>query len=186
MRRKTDFIQKIQGGCRIFPVDRHPRSFDPLPDEFCFNHRTFTESLGIHLPRFFSLFTDRGPAAVKLSDVLPVGRYLLMLMALWGLLDAVNLIISGALKGAGDTRFVMYYSVLMNWCGWLAGECVIIFVFHGGLIAAWIWLAIYVMLTSIGFLWRFRGGRWKTIDLLEREIPLEPRGSGAEALPLAE
>ncbi|HBA84450.1 MAG TPA: MATE family efflux transporter [Verrucomicrobia bacterium] len=142
----------------------------------------------ILFPRaYFSLFTDRSASGVLLADILPMGRYLLLMMAVWGLMDAANLILSGALKGAGDTRFVMYYSVAMNWCFWITGEALIIFVFDGGLLAAWSWLTAYVMLTAFGFFWRFRGGRWKTIDLLERETPRQPSaGPGAEACILGE
>ncbi len=135
---------------------------------------------------YYSLFTDRGPGAVRLEDVLPLGRQLLVMMAVWGLLDAINLILSGALKGAGDTRFVMYYSVAMAWLIWMPGEFVIIFVWRGGLLAAWAWLTFYIMIAAAGFLWRFHKGRWKSIDLLEREMPLQPGGPGAEALGIVE
>ncbi len=130
---------------------------------------------------YFSLFAGRGAATVPLQEVLSTGRFLLLMMAAWGLLDAVNLIISGALKGAGDTRFVMYYSVAMAWCIWIPGEALILFAWHGGIVAAWSWLTVYVWLMAAGFLWRYRSGRWKTIELLERQTPLPPSGPGAEA-----
>lgn len=131
---------------------------------------------------YFSLFAGRGAQGVAIEEVLPVGRWLLAMMATWGLMDCVNLVLSGALKGAGDTRFVMYYSVALAWGVWLGGEILILLVFGGGVLAAWAWLTVYVFLMAAGFIWRYRSGRWKSIDLIEREVPIQPTRPGAEAL----
>lgn len=139
------------------------------------------------LPRmYFGLFTGRGPGTVALDEVLPVGRFLLLMMATWGMLDTVNLVLSGALKGAGDTRFVMYYSVAMGWGVWIVGEAIILLVLDLSIKWAWAWLAIYVFLMALGFLARYRSGRWKTIELLDRQTPLQPNRPGAEALVVAD
>lgn len=137
----------------------------------------------ILFPRvYFELFASRGPENLPMDQLLSVGRILLFMMATWGLLDTVNLIISGALKGAGDTRFVMYYSVVMAWGVWITGELVIFFVLRRGIVAAWCWLMVYVILMAAGFLWRYRSGRWKSIELLERQSTLQPPHGGAEAM----
>lgn len=131
---------------------------------------------------YFRLFTWRGGSHLPLADLLPLGRRLLLMMAIWGMLDAVNLILSGALKGAGDTRFVMTYSVAMAWGLWISGEVVIFFLLKGGILWAWGWMTFYVIALALGFLWRFRSGRWKTIQLIERSMPVQPTRPGAEAL----
>jgi hypothetical protein len=52
--------------------------------------------------------------------------------------------------------------------------------------AAWCWLVLYVCLLGLGFLWRFHKGRWKTIQLIDRQIPpLPPRGP-SDALGIVE
>jgi multidrug resistance protein, MATE family len=137
----------------------------------------------ILFPRaYFQLFASRGPDSIPMEQMLSIGRILLLMMAAWGLLDTVNLVISGALKGAGDTRFVMYYSVVMAWGVWISGELVILFVLRRGIVAAWLWLMIYVILMAAGFLWRYRSGRWKSIELLEKQPTLQPPHGGAEAM----
>lgn len=135
---------------------------------------------------YFSLFAGRGHDPLQMNELLPVGRWLLVMMAAWGMLDAVNLILSGALKGAGDTRFVMYYSIAMTWAIWIPGEVVILYVLRLGLLPAWGWMMVFVIATAAGFFLRFRSGRWKAIDLLGREIPIQPNRSGADALVVAE
>ena len=47
-------------------------------------------------------------------------------------------------------------------------------------------MAIYVFLMALGFLARYRSGRWKTIELLDRQTPLQPNRPGAEALVVAD
>jgi len=117
---------------------------------------------------YFLLFTGRGDGGLQLGDVLPIGHWLLLMMAAWGLGDAANVILAGALKGAGDTRFVLGWSLLVAWVIWLGGEALIVFAFRGGIIAAWLWMAVYVFILAAGFLVRYRSGRWQHIDLLGR------------------
>lgn len=135
---------------------------------------------------YFELFASCGPDSIPMDLLLPVGRVLLLMMAAWGMLDTVNLVISGALKGAGDTRFVMYYSVAMAWGLWIGGELVILFVLQRGIVSAWLWLMFYVIVMALGFLWRYRTGRWKDIELLEKQPTLQPPHSGAEAMIVVE
>jgi MATE family multidrug resistance protein len=120
---------------------------------------------------YFLLFTGQAGGAVQLDDVLPLGRWMLVMMAIWGLADAANIILASALRGAGDTRFVMLYSFAVMWIIWLGGEALLLLVLGGGIRAAWVWLVLYVFVLVIGFAWRFRSGRWKTINLLDRPPP---------------
>lgn len=131
---------------------------------------------------YFSFFTRWGQGGVAMEDLLPMGRTFLILMAVWNLFDSVNLILSGALKGAGDTRFVMIYSLSVAWGLWVGGQLLILWVFHGGVMALWIWLTIYVAILAVGYVIRFVQGRWKTIELIDRHIPPQPNLPGAEAL----
>jgi MATE family multidrug resistance protein len=137
----------------------------------------------ILFPRaYFDLFSSRASDSIPMEQMMPIGRILLLMMAAWGMLDTVNLVISGALKGAGDTRFVMYYSVAMSWCFWIGGELVILFVLRQGIVASWVWLMVYVIVMAAGFLWRYRTGCWKRIELLEKQPTLQPPHGGAEAM----
>ncbi len=130
---------------------------------------------------YFLLFSSGDEGGFTLDELVGLGRYLLIMMATWGLLDSINLVLSGALKGAGDTRFVMWYSTAGAWGLLVPGQWVVIYVLKGGILMAWGWLAMVIMILSVGFWWRFRQGRWKSIDLLERQEPLPPARTGTEA-----
>lgn len=136
------------------------------------------------LPEFyFSLFTGEREGMVSMADVMPTGRWLLIMMAVWGLLDAINLIVSGALRGAGDTRFVLTATSLAIWLVWIPGELVILLWLEAGLIAAWLWMTVFVFLLAGVFWVRFRRGRWKSIEMIRRDPPAPIAAVHAANLP---
>lgn len=114
--------------------------------------------------------------------VFPTARRLLRFAAGWGLLNATNLILAGALRGAGDTRFVMWYQTSVAWLIFGAGELLIVLVLGGGVTAAWSWALIYITLLAAGMALRFRSGRWQEIELIDRH---EPPAESTEGLPVA-
>jgi MATE family multidrug resistance protein len=139
------------------------------------------------LPEFYySFFTRDVPGAIAIEEVLPLGRVMLRLMALWGLLDAVNTITAGCLKGAGDTRFVMFFSLFSSWCVFVLGEVLIVLVLGGDILHAWVWLTVHLTVLTVGYTWRFRSGRWKKIDLLGRRAPPLPAHPAPEAVVVGE
>lgn len=124
-------------------------------------------------PHFYvNLFGQNNGVATS-PEVFDICRQLLIILVVWGIMDATNFIISGALKGAGDTHFVMYFHTALAWGFFALGELVLVLGFGAGPIAAWLWCMFYIMILGVGFCWRFKSGRWKTIDILERHIPVE-------------
>lgn len=123
---------------------------------------------------WFRLFAQRQGHGFSLDQMLQIGRWLLIMMAAWGVFDAANLVLSGSLKGAGDTRFVMWFSVLTGWVILVPAELVIILVFKAGIHTAWFVLLLYVILMASGYWWRFRLGHWKTISVIEPAAPRLP------------
>lgn len=120
---------------------------------------------------YFSLFTGDAEGMVSMDEVMEKGRLLLMLMAFWGMLDAINLVLSGALRGAGDTRFVLVATSLATWLIWIPGELALMLWLDAGLIPAWLWMTVFVFLLAGVFWLRFRHGHWKSIDMIQREAP---------------
>ncbi len=135
---------------------------------------------------YFQLFSERGAGGFELEELLQMGRRLLLLMAAWGLLDTVNLVLAGALKGAGDTRFVMWYSTLMAWGLFVPGEFWVIYIRRGGILDAWVFLAFVIATISSGFFLRFRSGRWKSIEVLDRQSPLPLANIGQDGRTLVD
>lgn len=149
------------------------------------------------LPELYLRLFIGGASALDGASLLRVGRPLLLMMAAWGMFDTISIILNGALRGAGDTRFCMVYSVVMGWLVWIPGEVALVFWLRGrrtslpewmgeGMALLWAWMTIYVMILCAGFLWRFRSGRWKEIQLIEPAPVVLPPRAGGDALTVAE
>jgi putative MATE family efflux protein len=79
-------------------------------------------------------------------------------------LMAVDWTITGALRGAGDSRFPLYGS-LAGFYGMRLFLTILIWYHHGDI--AWIWWSIiadYIVRSSLKT-WRFWGGKWETIEV---------------------
>lgn len=119
------------------------------------------------LPRMYLGMFARGDAVFGVEELMAKGRWLLAILAGWGMADATNIVLSGALKGAGDTRFVLWFSLLINWLLWIPGIFALTW-FYGdaALMPQWLWLWGNVIILALGFAWRFRGGKWKKIEMI--------------------
>ncbi len=105
--------------------------------------------------------------AGRLGDIVAVTSRLMVLAAIFQVFDATNIVLIGALRGAGDTRWpalvmVPLAIVFLTGGGWLALRV------WPGLESAGIWLAgtIYLVVLAAVMLGRFLSGAWRRIDLL--------------------
>jgi putative MATE family efflux protein len=92
-------------------------------------------------------------------------RFLFMVFALVQLPKAMNTVISGSLRGAGDIKWIMWVNIFtviliemgVNWVG--------AFVMHLGLMGIWLFQGFDEVSKSVINYLRFRGGKWKLIRL---------------------
>ncbi|MDD5728660.1 MAG: MATE family efflux transporter [Victivallales bacterium] len=114
------------------------------------------------------LFRPRNKSGIEFGEILKNGAVILALAAFYNFFDATKFIFMGALRGAGDTRILMVIAISFSWGIMVPGVLLTIFVFHGTLIAVWIFLSLYVVLEAMIMFWRFRSGRWQKINMIER------------------
>ncbi len=91
---------------------------------------------------------------------------LLRIVAAYNLMDAIFIIFVSAVKGAGDTRFVMTVSVLM---GILLGllSWLTIDVWQLSIYSCWMAVTAWVCSMGMIFLLRFLGGKWRSMRVIE-------------------
>ncbi|RJX21574.1 MAG: MATE family efflux transporter [Ammonifex sp.] len=97
---------------------------------------------------------------------------LLRFVAVYSLFDTMNLIFASAVKGAGDTHFVMRMMVVLSLAGLVAPSYVAIVLLHKGLYAGWYIASAYIVVLGLAFLFRFLGGKWKSMRVIEPSAPL--------------
>ncbi len=115
--------------------------------------------------RLVSVFGGSG-AGDGFHEVRTLSVTLLRLAALYVLADAARAIFAGALRGAGDTRFLMWSAIVLHWCLLAIPGAFLIRRHLLGVIGAWIWFILFLVLMAIVLIVRFRNDKWKRIDVL--------------------
>ena len=96
---------------------------------------------------------------------------LLRFVAVYSVFDMLNIIFASAIKGAGDTRFVMYAIVVISACVLVIPTYTAIMVLDYGLMAGWSVVSVYVITLGFVFYFRFLGGKWKTMRVIDEPVP---------------
>lgn len=95
---------------------------------------------------------------------------LLRFIAIYSLFDAANMIFSGGLKGAGDTRFVAAASIGLSWVLMVIPCFIALYIFNAGLNWLWLFVTLYVTALGLVLFWRFQRGIWKSMRVIEPEF----------------
>ncbi len=132
-----------------------------------------------------SLFLDAffmhnmAPAAEQ-ATVYATATVLLRFVAAYCLFDAMNMIFVSAIKGAGDTRFVLYVSIVMATLlaalSWLTIE-----VWQMGIYSCWTVVTGWVWTMGVVFCLRFLQGSWRSMRVIEQHhhgAAIEPSANG--------
>lgn len=102
-------------------------------------------------------------------DVVALGHVLLVLAAVFQGFDAINIVCFGALRGAGDTRWVLYAVLVGAYLGFLPLALLLAFVADWGAIGAWIGATVYIVALSGAVFRRFQGERWRHIRIFSEK-----------------
>jgi len=129
------------------------------------------------------LFKANYQNAAQYAEIMDLGVILLRFVAVFCFFDALNLIFSGAIKGAGDTRFIMWTIAALSIGVMIAPAYIAIELLGAGLYTAWTIVTLYVCALGIAFMLRYRHGKWKKMRVIEDQpIVAQARGRGAEVL----
>lgn len=99
-----------------------------------------------------------------------VTRVLLKFVAVYSILDMFNVIFAAALKGAGDTTYPLALTVILGTFAMLIPAYILCVVAGYGVYAAWIAASAYVVLVGLLMVRRFRGGKWRSMRVIEPAV----------------
>ncbi len=109
--------------------------------------------------RLMGIFSDEPP-------VIEAGVTILRLIAIYQVFDAIGIVFAGALLGGGDTRFTMLVRLALAWGFFMPLTYAMIFVWDLGVWGGWMAALVYLLLLAIAYTWRFRSGKWKTLEVV--------------------
>jgi MATE family multidrug resistance protein len=121
----------------------------------------------VHLVEMFrperagSVFSQSAPVAVRMIRIASV----------YVLVEAVVMVCSGTLRGAGDTFWTMCLSVTLHW----ALFAILVVMLHVLVLpaeAAWAAVVVAFLLFSALFYRRYRSGKWRTIRMVQSPTEL--------------
>lgn len=95
-------------------------------------------------------------------------RVLLRFVAAYSVFDTMNVIFASALKGAGDTRFVLRMILVASGLLFIVPTYVAVVHLGMGLCAAWTIASVYISVLGLSFLFRFLGGAWRRMRVIEK------------------
>ena len=115
------------------------------------------------------IFLPTGLSPTDLNSILDMGIILLRFVAAYLFFDSINVIYMGVLKGAGDSRFIMwnmglaavFFLFIPVWVG--------VMYFGLGLYFSWICITFYIFMLSLMIFTRYYKGKWKTIQIIKQD-----------------
>lgn len=119
------------------------------------------------IPRIFLAPFLTNENAAEVEPVIEISVVLLRFVAVFSVFDGIYIVFSAAVKGAGDTRFVMWVTMIVSMTVMVLPIWMGITWFGLGLYGAWAFATAYIILLSIIFYFRFRGGKWKRMRVIE-------------------
>ena len=119
------------------------------------------------VPRLFVLPFAAASDPGQFGAIAGLATVLLRFVAVYTLFDTGNIIFSSAIKGAGDTRFVMWMILGLSLGILVVPSFVAITWFSAGIYACWTIASAYVIVLAISFFLRYRQGRWQTMRVIE-------------------
>lgn len=131
-------------------------------------------SLGfIFLPEpMISLFRTNGLPAEEFEKIVEMGSALLKLVAIYSVINAPVLALTGGLKGAGDIRFVMTMITICSLTFLVLPTYIMVEYMGTGIFGPWINVIIYVSVLLLISSLRFTSDRWTRHRIVDEPPPV--------------
>lgn len=130
------------------------------------------------------LFISAEKTGLMIESVSEMAKLFLLFVAVYSIADVFGIIYASAIKGAGDTRFVMYTAVFASLFV-LGIPCAVAAALDWPSWSMWSFAVGYVYFTAVLYMLRYRSGRWKAMSVIEPDVSHddeEPGGEPADAV----
>ena len=122
------------------------------------------------IPNFFIYPFSKGAEAEIIEQIRPMVINLLRFVALYSVFDPINIIFSSAIKGAGDTAYVMKILITLSVFAAAVPIYTAVIVFGAGVYLGWSIMVIYSLILALSFYLRYKTYKWKNMRVIEMNI----------------
>jgi MATE family multidrug resistance protein len=115
-----------------------------------------------------ALFIDSDTSPEDRAELIRIGAQIMIAAAVFQLFDALAILLTGSLRGAGDTVWPGVVTIVLSWvCVVGVGWAAVVWFPQLGSLGPWIGAASYIICLGIGVLWRFRSGKWRAMGVVK-------------------
>ena len=114
----------------------------------------------------FPLVEVFSPPEGNFSDIRDLAAFMMIGLSSYVMADAIIIISGGVLRGAGDTRWLMYTSVGLHWA-MLIAQYYVILVWQFGPRVSWLTFCAMIFAIAIVYVWRLQSGVWRDPERLK-------------------
>ena len=112
--------------------------------------------------QLIALFIESSTPEPEAKRIVAIGAGFLFATAAFQFFDGFAMSISGALRGAGDTKWPGVVTLILSWTIIVGGGWAFVWLAPGlSSLGPWIAAAAYIVLLSMAMLWRFVYGPWR-------------------------
>ena len=114
----------------------------------------------------FPLVEVFSPPEGDFSEIRDLSAFMMIGLSSYVIADAMIIITGGVLRGAGDTRWLMYASVGLHWA-MLIAQYYVILVWEFGPRVSWLTFCAMIFAIAIVYIWRLQNGVWRDPERLK-------------------
>lgn len=114
-----------------------------------------------------SIFMGTELAGAAGQEIMRLGTILLRIVAVYVCVDALYMVYSGVLKGAGDTKYLMWVIGSLSLICMILPVSIGILWFEAGLMFAWGCVVLFILSLFLMSWTRYLGGKWKAMRVIE-------------------
>ncbi len=114
------------------------------------------------------LFVEPSTPPAEAARLVEIGAAIMIAAAVFQLFDAAAIVMSGALRGAGDTVWPGVATIVLSWSCIVGVGHLMVWLAPGlGSIGPWIGAALFIICLGTALVARFLGGKWRAIQLVD-------------------
>ena len=121
----------------------------------------------IYITFRFPLVEIFAPPTGDFSEIRELSAFMMIGLSSYVMADALIIVSGGVLRGAGDTRWLMYASVGLHWA-MLVAQYYVILVWGYGTRVSWLTFCAMIFVIAVVYLWRLKSGVWREPERLKK------------------